>query len=411
MTSLLPVEEARRRILAEARPVEDTELVPLEQAAGRVLAADIVASRSQPPFTASAMDGYAVRAADIASVPVELTVIGDAPAGHEFPGAVGAGQAVRIFTGAPVPEGADTIIIQENTDRLDTDRVRVNQTASPGTYVRPLGLDFAEGDTVLKAGHTVDAGRVTVAAAMNEPVLTVRRLPRVAILATGDELVAPGGTPASDQIIASNSFGVRAIAEAAGAAVTDLGIAADRQDIIEASIERALMAKSDVLITLGGASVGEHDLVQSALTSRGMRLDFWRIAMRPGKPLMYGRLDNLHVLGLPGNPVSSLVCSHLFLRPLLAKLSGTHDANPVRPAVLGRDVPANDQRQDYLRTRLEYRADGTLIAHPFDRQDSSMMQVFAQSDGLIIRKPFAEPAKAGETCRVFVLRNESQIGL
>lgn len=410
MTSLLPVDEARRRILSGARPVEDTERVPLERSTGRVLAVDIVARRSQPPFAASAMDGYAVRARDIASTPVELMIVGDAPAGHEFPGVVGPGQAVRIFTGAPVPRGADTIVIQENTDRLDTDRVRVNQSASPGTYVRPLGLDFAEGDTVLKAGQIVDAGRVTVAAAMNEPILTVRRLPRVAILATGDELVAPGGTPESDQIIASNSFGVRAIAEAAGAAVTDLGIAADRQDVIEDSIERALQAKSDVLITLGGASVGDHDLVQSALTSRGMTLDFWRIAMRPGKPLMYGRLGNLHVLGLPGNPVSSLVCSHLFLRPLLAKLSGSRDADPIHPAILGGAVPANDQRQDYLRARLARRSDGTLIAHPFDRQDSSMTHIFAQSDCLIIRKPFAEPAQAGETCRVFVLRNESQSG-
>lgn len=411
MTPLLPVEEARRRILAEAGPVDETEIVPLDQAAGRVLANDIVARRSQPPFAASAMDGYAVRAGDIASPPIELTVIGDAPAGHEFAGAVGAGQAVRIFTGAPVPQGADTIVIQENTDRLDPDRVRINQTTSPGTYVRPLGLDFAEGETVLKAGQIVDAGRVTVAAAMNEPMLAVRRLPRVAILATGDELVAPGGNPESDQIIASNSYGVRAIAEAAGAVVTDLGIAADRQDVIEDSIKRALLAKSDVLITLGGASVGEHDLVQSALTSRGMRLDFWRIAMRPGKPLMYGRLHNLHVLGLPGNPVSSLVCSHLFLRPLLAKLSGVDEAEPVHPAILGGAVPANDQRQDYLRARLERGADGALIAHPFDRQDSSMMHVFAQSDGLIIRNPFAEPAQAGEACRVFVLRSEAQFGL
>lgn len=352
------------------------------------------------------MDGYAVRARDVETAPVVLSVIGEAPAGHEFSGTVGPGQAVRIFTGAPVPNGADTIVIQEDTDWLESQQVRVNQTTPPGTYIRPLGLDFAEGDHVLKAGDRLDAARLTVAAAMNESALAVRRLPRVAILATGDELVLPGSAPKSDQIIASNSFGVRAIAEAAGASVTDLGIAADRQDVIENSIDRAIDVESDVLITLGGASVGDHDLVQAALTSRGMTLDFWRIAMRPGKPLMYGKLDALHVLGLPGNPVSSLVCAHLFLRPLLATLSGLQAVDPIHPAVLGKALAANDQRQDYLRARLERRADGMLVAHAFDKQDSSMMRVFAESDCLIIREPFAEPAKSGEACQIFLLRDE-----
>ncbi len=407
MTPLLPVDEARARILSGAKAVEDTETVPLERAAGRILATDIVARRSQPPFSASAMDGYAVRAQDVQSTPVELAVIGEAPAGHQFNGTVGAGQAIRIFTGAPVPDGADTIVIQEDVERRGDLHIRVDKTVPHGTYVRPLGLDFAEGDRVLAAGDRLDAGRITVAAAMNQPELTVRRLPHVALLATGDELVLPGGEPQPDQIIASNSFGVRAIAEAAGASVTDLGIAADRHDAIEAAIERAVSAGADVLITLGGASVGDHDLVQAALTARGMTLDFWRIAMRPGKPLMYGRLDNLHVLGLPGNPVSSLVCSHLFLRPLLAALSGEPAADPIHPAVLGKAVGANDQRQDYLRARLERRADGTLVAHPFDKQDSSMTRVFAESDGLVIREPFAEPAQSGDSCRVFLLRDET----
>jgi molybdopterin molybdotransferase len=402
---LVPVDEARARILSGSKPVDDTEMVPLEQARGRVLAADITAQRSQPPFAASAMDGYAVRALDVASAPSELAVIGEAPAGHEFNGAVGPGQAVRIFTGAPVPTGADTIIIQENTDRLDNQRIRVRQAAPSTTYVRPMGLDFAEGDRVLRAGDTLDAGRITVAAAMNCPMLPVRRLPRVALLATGDELVLPGATPNPDQIIASNSFGVRAIAETAGAAVADLGIAVDRQDIIEAAINRAVSARVDVLVTLGGASVGDHDFVQAALTSRGMALDFWRIAMRPGKPLMYGRLGNLHVLGLPGNPVSSLVCAHLFLRPLLATLSGSEAVDPIRSAVLGTPLGANDQRQDYLRARLERGTDGALLAHAFDKQDSSMMRVFAESDCLIIRPPFAEPAVEGEACSIFLLRD------
>lgn len=402
--SLVPVEEARTRILGDITPITDVESEPLARAIGRQLAADLRASRSQPPFPASAMDGYAVRAADVAAAPVTLAVIGEAPAGHGFSGAVGQGEAVRIFTGAPVPTGADTIVIQENTERLDDRTVRVDQSVPQDTYVRPEGLDFLAGDTVLHAGQTLDAGRITVAAAMNCPELEVRRRPHVAILATGDELVPPGDTPGADQIIASNGFGVRAIAEADGAVVTDLGIATDRQEIIKAAIQRALDIKADVLITLGGASVGEHDLVQTALVARGMKLDFWRIAMRPGKPLMSGRLDGLHVLGLPGNPVSSLVCSHLFLRPLIARLSGLDEYDPHTHAVLGSDVGSNDQRQDYLRAKLERDADGGLVATPFDRQDSSMTRVFAESDCLIIRPPHADAAKRGDACRIVQLR-------
>ncbi|MCY6380708.1 gephyrin-like molybdotransferase Glp [Hoeflea prorocentri] len=402
--SLVPVEEARSRILDGIEPITSTETVTLAQAIGRQLAADLKAGRSQPPFPASAMDGYAVRAADVTTVPTKLTVIGEAPAGHGFSGTVEKGEAVRIFTGAPVPSGADTIVIQENTERLDDRTVRIDQTVSQGTYVRPEGLDFATGDTVLHAGQILDAGRITVAAAMNCPELVVKRQPRVAILATGDELVPPGSTPGMDQIIASNGFGVRAIAEADGAAVTDLGIAADRQDIIEAAIDRALEIKADILITLGGASVGKHDLVQKALVARGMKLDFWRIAMRPGKPLMYGELGALHVLGLPGNPVSSLVCSHLFLRPLIARLSGVAEHDPHSNAVLGSDVAANDQRQDYLRAKLARNADGTLVATPFERQDSSMTRIFAESDCLIIRPPHAKAASSGDACRIVLLR-------
>jgi len=401
---LLPVGEARTRILSTCGPIEDIETVRLDAASGRVLAGDIVAGRSQPPFASSAMDGYAVRAEDIASAPVELAIVGEAPAGHGLDGAVGRGEAVRIFTGAPVPAGADTIVIQENTERLDEQRVRVDAAAQRGAYVRPMGLDFAEGEAVLKAGQRLDAGRLTVAAAMNQPLLPVRRRPRIALLATGDELVPPGEVPRPDQIIASNSFGVRAIAEAAGATVIDLGIAEDRQDEIETAVSRAVAERVDILITLGGASVGDHDLVQAALASRGMRLDFWRIAMRPGKPLMYGRLGGLHVLGLPGNPVSSLVCTHLFVRPLLAVLSGTERRDPIAKAVLGRALAANDRREDYLRARARRTADGQLVATAFEKQDSSMMRVFAESDCLIIRPPFADPAAEGETCNVFMLR-------
>lgn len=404
MKPLLPVDEARARILNDAEPIEDIEQVPLERAIGRRLAGDVKATRSQPPFAASAMDGYAVKAADLGALPCTLTIVGEAPAGHGFSGTVGDGQTVRIFTGAPVPDGTDAIVIQEDTERLDSDRVTVKVTVPKGNYVRPEGLDFAEGDVVLQAGQLLDAGRITVAAAMNYPELPVVRRPHVAILATGDELVVPGGDPGEDQIIASNGYGVRAIAQADGAQVTDLGIAVDKQDVIEAAIERALAARVDVLVTLGGASVGDHDLVQDALVARGMKLDFWRIAMRPGKPLMYGQLNGLRVLGLPGNPVSSLVCSHLFLRPLIARLSGSEETDPHRDAVFGCDVSANDRRQDYLRATLVRGEDGTLVVTPFDMQDSSMTRVFAESDCLVIRAPHAEAAKAASACRIVLLR-------
>ena len=405
MKPLLPVDEARSRVLKDAKTINDVEDVTLAEAIGRKLARDVFATRAQPPFAASAMDGYAVRAEDIATLPSTLEIIGEAPAGHGFGGTVSAGQAVRIFTGAPVPQGADTIVIQEDTERLDGDAVRINVTVPRGNYIRPEGLDFGLGDPVLKVGQRLDAGRITVAAAMNYPQLPVIRQPHVAVLATGDELIAPGGTPGPDQIIASNSYGVRAIAEADGARVSDLGIAIDRQDIIEAAVDRALKANVDILITLGGASVGDHDLVQDALVARGMQLDFWRIAMRPGKPLMYGQLDTLHVLGLPGNPVSSLVCSHLFLRPLIARLAGEMETDLHRDAVLGCDVPENDRRQDYLRARLTPGNDGVLVATPFEKQDSSMTRVFAESDCLVIRAPHAEAAQAGSKCRIVLLRN------
>lgn len=405
MKALLPVKDARDRILKNAHPIKDIEQVNLHDAASRRLAEDVVASRSQPPFSASAMDGYAVRAADINPLPCTLEVIGEAPAGHGFAGTVAKDQAVRIFTGAPVPSGADTIIIQEDTERLDDGTVKINAPAPKGHYVRPEGLDFAKGDVVLRAGQRLDAGRLTVAAAMNTPQLSVLRQPHVAILATGDELVPPGGDPGPDQIIASNSYGVASIARDCGAKVTDLGIAVDKQDVIEASITDALAAKVDILVTLGGASVGDHDLVQAALMARGMRLDFWRIAMRPGKPLMYGQLDGLHVLGLPGNPVSSLVCSHLFLGPLINRLAGDVETDHLKDAVLGCDVPANDRREDYLRSRLHVADDGTLIATPFAKQDSSMTQIFAQSDCLVIRAPHAEAAEAGTACRIYLLRD------
>ncbi|MEM6461614.1 MAG: gephyrin-like molybdotransferase Glp [Pseudomonadota bacterium] len=408
MTPLLSVEDARAAILKNAQAIQDIETVSLDQAIGRKLAEDIVATRSQPPFAASAMDGYAVRSADLKPLPRTLKITGYAPAGHGYDGTVGPGEAVRVFTGAPVPAGADTIVIQEDTERMGENAVRIGVGAPEGQYIRFEGLDFAAGDTVLRTGQKLDAGRLTVAAAMNCPQLPVRRRPHVAVLATGDELVAPGSIPGPDQIIASNGYGVRAFAEICGATVTDLGIAADHLDVIDAAVEAALDAKADILVTLGGASVGDHDLVQQALIARGMDLEFWRIAMRPGKPLMCGRLDSRHVLGLPGNPVSSLVCSHLFLRPLIDKLAGDAETDRHRDAVLGCDLPENDRREDYLRARLERDPNGRLVATPFQKQDSSMTRTFADSDCLVIRAPHAEAAKAGSACCILLLREPPQ---
>ncbi|MGN6549534.1 MAG: molybdopterin molybdotransferase MoeA [Pararhizobium sp.] len=402
--ALLPVEEALARLLSDAAPLDAAERVPLHEAGGRVLAQDLVALRTQPPFSASAMDGYAVRAADIAAVPTELSVIGNSAAGHAFSGHVGAGQTVRIFTGAPLPAGADTVLIQENTEPAGEGRIRALDATAKGRHIRPLGLDFHEGETLIAAGAQMDAGRLTLAAAMNHPMLPVRRKPRIAVLATGDELVAPGGLLGRAQIIASNSYGVAALVREAGGAVMDLGIAGDSDAALGAAVSRAEEENADILVTLGGASVGEHDLVRQALTARGMALDFWKIAMRPGKPLMFGRLDGRRVLGLPGNPVSSMVCAELFLRPLVRRLAGLPDDDRQRPALLGCAMPENDERQDYVRARLAVRSDGAWIATPFSRQDSSMMKVFAEAGALIVRPPRAPAAEAGEPCRIHLLR-------
>jgi molybdopterin molybdotransferase len=394
--TLISVDEALARLLDGVTPLE-AETVPLDAANGRTLAADIRASRTQPPFSASAMDGYAVRAADIASVPARLRVIGEAPAGHGFAGAVGPGEAVRIFTGAPLPRGTDTILIQENAEAdPDTSLITVLETAEQGRYVRPAGLDFREGDRLLKAGQRLGFAELALAAAMNRAALPVYRRPRVAILATGDELVAPGGNPGPDQIIASNHIGVGAIVVDNGGQALQLGIAEDRADALAQKIAAAREAKADVLVTLGGASVGDHDLVQNALGEAGMDLAFWRIAMRPGKPLMAGRIGDMKVLGLPGNPVSSLVCSLLFLTPLLAALSGRPRIERLSEQLpLAADVGENDRREDYLRARLEIGKDGIERVRPFERQDSSMLATLARADVLVVRQPHGPALAAG----------------
>ncbi|MCC2111076.1 MAG: molybdopterin molybdotransferase MoeA [Hyphomicrobiales bacterium] len=400
--SLIPVAEALSRILVDVVPLQAEE-VPLAAAYGRRLAGDIEALRTQPPFSNSAMDGYAVCAEDVATVPATLTVIGESAAGRRYSGDIGPGEAVRIFTGAPMPGGADTIVIQEDTER-DGDRVTVKQVSKPGRFVRPEGLDFKTGEALLKAGQRLSAKDVALAASMNHATLAVHRRPRVAVLANGDELVLPGEALGPDQIVASNSFGVAALAEAAGGTALDLGIAPDQPAAIEAAIARAIDEKADILVTLGGASVGDHDLIQDALVKAGMTLDFWRIAMRPGKPLMFGRLGEMRVIGLPGNPVSAMVCGLLFLRPLIAALCGDPaPSEDSEEAILGTDLAANDQRQDYLRAELRRDDAGRLVATPFMMQDSSMLALLARSDCLVVRPPHAPPAKAGETCRILRL--------
>ncbi len=402
MAGLIPVSEALERLLKGITPL-GAESIPLAAANRRILAADLTATRTQPPFSASAMDGYAVRHADMETVPARLKVIGEAPAGHAFDGTVAPGTAVRIFTGAPVPQGADCILIQENTER-EGDIVIALEQPAPGRYIRPAGLDFAEGNVLLKAGDRLDYRTLSLAAAMNHANLPVRRKPVVALLATGDELVPPGAIPGPDQIIASNHAGLAALIEDCGGEVLDLGLSPDDEKAIAEKVRQALAAKADILVTLGGASVGDHDLVQGVLGAEGMELDFWRIAMRPGKPLMAGHLGDTKVLGLPGNPVSSMVCALLFLRPLMAALLGrSNQTEEVDQALLGAPVKANDIRQDHLRAKLSRNAEGALVATPFAKQDSSLLSVLAGAEALIIRPSHAPALDAGTAVQILRL--------
>jgi molybdopterin molybdotransferase len=398
---MISVEEALSRILAGVGEPMPAEEVPFTHGLGRILAEDVTAALTQPPVAVSAMDGYAVRSADVASVPAKLAVIGTAPAGRPFDGVVGRGQAVRIFTGAAVPEGADAIVIQEDAE-ASGDAVTLKQAASVGRFIRPAGLDFKAGSVGLRAGKRLTARDIGLAAAMNRPWLRLRRRPRVAILSTGDELVNPGETPGPGQIVSSNAFALAAFVEAEGGEPLMLGIARDDPG----DLARAIAAAEgvDLLLTSGGASVGEHDLIAGALETAGMTLDFWKIAMRPGKPLLYGKLGRTPVLGLPGNPVSSLVCAIVFLRPALAALLGRTggDAAPTQ-ARLGRDLPENDGRQDHLRSELALDAAGGLIATPFERQDSAMLSLLARAGCLVIRPPHAPPARSGEAVPIFRL--------
>ena len=397
---MLSVAEARARIVAAFRPLGG-EQVGLMSALGRVLAQDVAARVTQPPADVSAMDGYAVRAADVAKVPVRLRVVGQAPAGGSYDGAVVAGEAVRIFTGGPLPAGTDTVVIQEDTS-AEGDHVVVREGAQRGTYVRAAGLDFKAGDVLLRAGRLLTSRDIGIAAAMNVPWLAVARRPRIAVLATGDEVVMPGDAVGRHQIVSSNGLSLAAFVTACGGEPIHLGIAPDDRDALRRMAEAAVGA--DLLVTSGGASVGDHDLVQAVLGEAGMTVDFWKIAMRPGKPLMFGRIGATPVLGVPGNPVSTLVCATMFLRPAIDVMLGREaKAEPQPTALLGRDLPVNDSREDYLRARLSYDAQGRRVATPFDRQDSSMLSLMSAADCLVIRPPRAPAIAAGSTVEIVLL--------
>ncbi len=400
---MISVEEARQRLLAPLKPL-GAEQVALSEAVGRVLAEEVTARRTQPPWPVSAMDGYAVRAADVERMPAILRVIGTVPAGQAYTGTVGCGEAVRIFTGAPMPEGADTVVIQEDTERRG-DIVEVREPAALGAFVRPAGLDFRAGEVGLSAGRRLTARDIGLAAAMNRPWLLVYRKPRIAILPTGDEVVMPGDPVGPNQIVSSNGLALAALVTQCGGVPLHLPIAPDRADALQRIAEAAIGA--DFLVTAGGASVGDHDLVRDALGASGLSLDFWKIAMRPGKPLMVGRYRDTPMMGLPGNPVSSLVCGLLFLKPAIERLTGlvAVEAPPLR-ARLAEPLPANDRRQDYLRATLTRLPDGTLQAHAFLKQDSSMMSLLAKSDCLVVRPPHAPAAAAGTSVEIVPLGPE-----
>jgi len=400
--ALISVAQALDQVLAHAAPLP-AELVPLDDALGRVLAGDLAALRTQPPADVSAMDGYAARASDLATVPTQLRVIGEVAAGRPFTAAVGAREAARIFTGGVMPPGADTVVVQEITEHAG-DTVTVLKPVSKGRHIRRQGLDFRRGDTLFAAGHRLSARDLALLAGMNHPRVPLHRRPKVALFATGDELVAPGEEPGPGQIVYSNGFALAALARQHGATVIDLGLVRDELEATIVAVRAVRSAAADILVTTGGASVGEYDLVHKAFAAEGMDLSFWKVAMRPGRPLMHGRLGGMHVLGLPGNPVSAYVCAFLFLVPLIRRMSGRSDLNPpTESALLGSALPENDERADYLRGKLERRTDGRLVATAFPIQDSSMLAPLAAADCLIVRESYASAAAAGSECAILRL--------
>ncbi|QBY00731.1 molybdopterin molybdotransferase MoeA [Rhodophyticola sp. CCM32] len=394
---MISVAEALAHCLALTRVLE-TETVPLAEASGRVLARAVLAKRDQPPFAASAMDGYAVQGAGVAPG-ARFTIIGEAPAGHMWQGQIGPGQAVRIFTGAPVPEGADRIIIQEDVTR-EGDQITLGDRLDEGLHIRPAGGDF-------RAGHRIEAPRrlspadIALAASMNHPILPVTRRPNVALIATGDELVQPGEIPAPDQIIASNTYGLKAMIEAEGGHARLLPIARDTPENLEQVL--GLAAGADMIVTIGGASVGDHDLVGQVADTMGLERAFYKIAMRPGKPLMAGRLAGSTLVGLPGNPVSSMVCGHIFIIPMLRAFLGLPSGERRRTrARLAVDLPANGPREHYMRAQVTPGADLAEVT-PFTSQDSALLTRLSDADALLVRPPDQGALTAGAVVEVVPL--------
>ncbi len=396
MSKLLPVEEALARVLEDVAALP-SETVSIHDAHGRTLASPLASKRDQPPADVSSMDGYAARSSDLAGN-TNLRVVGESAAGHPFKSSLNAGEAVRIFTGAVVPDGADTVVAQEDAGR-DGEMVTL-PPSKPGRFIRARGLDFKAGKVLLEAGHRLNVRDLALAAAMDHGTLPVVRRPRVAIIATGDELAEPGAGGDPHRIIASNPIGLAAFLKLESAEVIHAGIVRDRLEDVTAAI-RANEKKADLLVTLGGASVGDHDLVAKALQAEGFELGFHRVGLRPGRPLLLARKGSLRVLGLPGNPVAVYVCGLLFIAPLLRKMQGRADIMPsIETASLGADMAENDHRQDYVRTRIARTPEGKLVATPIGLQDSSMQAFLVAADGLLIRAPHAPAAKAGDICQV-----------
>ncbi len=391
---MISVEEALSHILDLFEPL-GTEQVSISRAQGRVLAEDVVATHDQPPFASSAMDGYAVRAED-AAIGTRLSVIGESAAGSRFDGTLGAGEAVRIFTGAPVPEGAGKVIVQENVKRAQG-KIEIADGPNDSDFIRPSGGDFKTG-TRLPAPRRLGASDIGLIAAMNVATVTVRRKPVFALLATGDELMPPGGELGPDQIASSNNYALKALIEQFGGSARLLPIARDDEDSLRAVLD--LCEDADAIVTLGGASVGDHDLVRKVAQDSGLETSFYKVAMRPGKPVMAGRYNATPMIGLPGNPVSALVCGHVFLRPALNAMLGLgKEPLPRETALLGSDMGPNGPRSHYMRALLDSTAK-SLTVGAFDRQDSSLLSVLAQADALLVRPPNDPARRAGDAVQI-----------
>ena len=396
---MLSIDEALAKIRAAIQPLAGEEIF-VADALGRVLADDIIADVSHPPQAVSAMGGYAVRAADIPAAPAQLTQIGEAAAGHVFAGTVGQGECTRIFTGGALPQGADSIVIQEDTT-TDGDTIIINEAPELGAWVRPKGLDFAAGKTLLAADTLLTARDLGLASAAGATWFRVRRKPRIAVLSTGDEVVMPGAPRRPDQIVSSNSVALVAYAQVLGAEAVSLGVAEDRPESLRAKLKDA--AGFDMLVTSGGASVGDHDLIQSVFGGEGLDLGFYKIAMRPGKPLIFGNIGGMHLLGLPGNPVSTGVCAAIFMRAAIECMLGLPAKPLYQAARLGCDLGPNGKRLDFMRAKLTPSDTDLPTATPFDRQDSSMLAAFADADCLIMREIGAGPARQGDVVKIIPL--------